>query len=167
VPLLTQALDREPASLEHIRALGRIRSNAPQAVPALLRVLMGKADSTSSQHRVAEEALLALGSEAVPYVIDELRDAQQKSRRSKLQISWFRILESCGPDAAPAIPLLIAELGREYYWYRELAAKALGAIGPPAREAVPHLERILEDPKEFTSVLDAAWRALRRIRPAH
>ena len=103
------------------------------------------------------------GAEAVPYLIDELRGAGNEKSRD-FQLSWFWMLERCGPEAAPAIPELVRVLSHDYYWYRQLAAQALGAIGPAAREAVPHLEKILENPEELPRVLAAAWSALRKIR---
>ena len=54
-------------------------------------------------------------------------------------------------------------LSHKHFWSRLGAARALGAIGPAAREALPRLEEILRDPEETLRMLSAAWRARRLI----
>jgi hypothetical protein len=55
-------------------------------------------------------------------------------------------LESLGPQAAPAIPELIALLRRPEGMIVCEAARTLGALGPLARDAVPVLLERLHDP---------------------
>jgi HEAT repeat protein len=72
-------------------------------------------------------------------------------------------LGSAGPNAAPAVPDLIATLKDSDALVRRLAAYALGEIGPAASQAVPALQATLND--SDPSVIPAAVNALRAIDP--
>jgi HEAT repeat protein len=64
-----------------------------------------------------------------------------------------------GPVAAPAVPALIKALGDREAGVRQAAARALGAVGPGARDALPALARILR-----RGSWPEAEEAIRRIR---
>lgn len=71
-------------------------------------------------------------------------------------------LAACG---APAIPALLALLGREDPWLRINAAFALGEMGPAAVDTVPALAALLDDPHQqvVRQVLDALGAIGRRV----
>jgi HEAT repeat protein len=66
-----------------------------------------------------------------------------------------------GARDAWAVPTLTALLSDGRPSIRALAAKALGGIGPPARDAERALKQCLRDPE--ASVRKAAQNALRQI----
>ena len=165
VPLLLEAIDDddEAAAEEAIRALGRIRSDAGRVVPALVRVF--KVEALRKHHEVADGALMAYGSEAVPFVLPELHAALEEGDGNVFHLSWFALLERAGTSAAPAVPdLCRAVPAIANSPYREQAVRLLGAIGPAAAEAVPRLEEVIRNHNESPSMLGAAWVALERIR---
>jgi hypothetical protein len=69
-------------------------------------------------------------------------------------------LERIGEPAAVAVPALRAAV-RQYR--SPYAVAALGAIGPRAREGVPELVSVLEDPTSSDDLAAAAAQALGRI----
>jgi hypothetical protein len=82
------------------------------------------------------EALQALGSSAVPYLIKRLEQPEPALRKG---------MQAC----ARRFPVI----GRWFYppWYeqQELAAIALGEIGPPASNAIPALKRAIKRDNEI------------------
>ena len=72
----------------------------------------------------------------------------------------FETLKKLGPEAELAVPTLIELLNSELAWRRRIAAAVLGSIGPGARQALPDLERLVEDPEVSRTAL---W-AIDRIR---
>jgi HEAT repeat protein len=71
-------------------------------------------------------------------------------------------LESMGPAASPAVPALVKALGDADGNVRLWAAKALGAIGAGAREAVPALAAAAR----HDALRGAAEESIRRINAA-
>jgi HEAT repeat protein len=155
VGALAQALeDRdEGVRRESAEALGKIGHAAKSAVPTLLNAL---GDEKASVTMHAAWALGRIGGEAVPQLIETLKDARR-------QYAVVVILGDIGPAAEPAVAQLAAllsepklgpDLGREILL-------ALAHIGPAAREAVPALLKILDD-EESQLRASAAW-ALAKI----
>ncbi len=110
-------------------------------------------------------AIAAIGAAAVDRVIRALDDRREAVRETAM---WA--LYHLGPKAAPAVPALIGKLNGG----DRLAPQVLGAIGPGAEAAIPHLVRRLEhdewgQPRSGFSLThhSAAGRALSAIgRPA-
>ncbi len=73
----------------------------------------------------------------------------------------LHVLVHLGPDAAPAVPVLIKYTGSSNFHSRYLACRALGRIGEPARSAVPIMIRLLNE--EVSSVRRNAAEALGRL----
>ena len=117
-------------------ALGKIRSEAKAAVPALIAALTKDADAKVCHYAV--EALGKIRSEAkaaVPALIAALiTDARV---RGEATIALGKI----GPEAKAAVPALVVALKDVNWNVRCNAAIALGQIGP---EAVPTLIKVLE-----------------------
>ncbi len=103
----------------------------------------------------------AMAKGAVAELAAALKDEDARVRWSSAQA-----LGRLGVDAAPAVPELIAALemrtGPEFTDFREYAYRALGAIGPKAKEAVPLLIKRLgtDDDRSYRIV-----NALGRIGP--
>jgi HEAT repeat protein len=76
---------------------------------------------------------------------------QESRDRGRLIIGRIRrtggsLLEHLGAEARPAIPQLVLALEDEELSTRRYAARALGNIGPAAKEAVPELKRMMRAP---------------------
>lgn len=179
VAALRQAVAREPddVALSYIiRSLGKV----PE--PAVIRDLLPHVENELlTKHR--EEAIAALGSVIfwMPPEKRKTRD-EQNSPIAATVAALVKILRDndparstaiyalmqIGPDAAPAVPLLIAEVkkpGKKGDWNsdRLYAVRALGAIGPGAKAAVAVLvEKGLTD--ENWQLRESAVTALGRIK---
>jgi len=117
-------------------ALGQIGPAAQAAKPALLLCL--KSDPSSHVRSNAAFALGWLGKdrEVVPPLIEALGDPDPEVRR--YAANAFTIL---GSISAPAVPKLIELVDDPHMGYT--AARALGAIGPPAQRSIPQLIKAL------------------------
>jgi HEAT repeat protein len=168
-PALLAAIERKPASIPAVRALGAMKSEkavepllalafdpaepaAAEAQKALgaiggarvTQAAMERAKSTDpAARRAAFEMLGALKSrDAVPLLITALEDPDPKTAASAAAA-----LGAIGDDRAvdPLFVRLRAK-GKEAGDGREAMGKALGAFGAPV---VPRLLETLEDPNEF------------------
>jgi HEAT repeat protein len=73
-------------------------------------------------------------------------------------------LAAGGPNAAAAVKDIIPLLKSEDPVLRRLAAYALGQIGAPAKDALPALTQMLQDPD--SNAVTAAINAIREIDPS-
>jgi HEAT repeat protein len=107
---------------------------SPSAISALSEMLKEYKESDRAK---ITTALGGLGTEAaVPVLTNALKDAQLEVRVRAAEALW-RIKKH-----PSAIPTLIEILkSKNPSWEREPAIKALGAIGPEAKDAVPALVR--------------------------
>jgi HEAT repeat protein len=118
---------------EAAQVLADMGAVAREAVPALLTATGDR----SPEVRV--EAALAL------WKVDRQTDPAVKT--------LIEVLETKAPSAGP-FPLSGVQVE---------AAEYLGEIGPPARSALPVLQRIRADPSRPTSVREAAARAAEKV----
>lgn len=70
-------------------------------------------------------------------------------------------IASMGPEGAPAVPALAANLKSDEPTVRYTSALALGEIGPNAAAAVPDLRALLEDRND--DIVHMAKKSLKRI----
>lgn len=123
------------------------------AIPQLIQAMRDE-----RVHGSAGQALQRMGGAAVRPVVQALKEAMQNK-----DDLMRRRLESCvegfGRDAVPA---LIEVLKDENPVVRECSAKALGAVGLAAMDAVPSLTDLLDD--RYQQVKTAARAALKKIR---
>ncbi len=120
-----------------IDALTAIQPDKTQLVQQLIEALD---DADAEVRRVSAQHLGELGADAqaaVPKLFSMLKSEQD----SDIASGALREI-----DAAPieAIPLLIESLGSEDRRVNFYSVSLLGKIGPPAREALPQLEKLLE-----------------------
>ncbi len=88
----------------------------------------------------AADAIVKIGSPAVPFLIAGLKDENK-------QVRWraASALAEIGAEASSAVPALIVTLQDEDEYIRRIAAYALGKIGLEASAAVPKLIDGLQD----------------------
>jgi HEAT repeat protein len=138
--------DRDPlvrvAVMRALEIIGTVRQQFQQSTPA------------GAVNPGTGDPLLQTVTEALPAVIRELSDPAVPGRLKALDV-----LETMGPDAAPAIPDLVRVTRDPELFVRWSAARTLGKIGPVDTPAtLPALTRLLQDVDLDVAV--AAARAL-------
>ena len=141
-----------------------------QPVSHWIKVLndMTRTDASGMSYFEGEQPILEIGPPAIPYLLRALKDRDTLTKEAGAAL-WRRLprrlqkafprpfpparlrayaargLGLLGPEAAAAVPDLIAALHDKDEWVRSAAAGALGGIGPEARAAVPALINGLND----------------------
>ena len=138
-------------------ALAGLGAAALPAIPALIPQLHDpKADNrwgaawaiaNIAKDAAGREAALALQDAVLPLADVLQKDADEKAR-------WYAAyaLSEIGPNAADALPALIAALDDFDEDVRGYAARALGRIGPMAITALPRLTALRDDDTENENV---------------
>ncbi len=159
VPGLTPLLaDADPrVRYEAARALDTLGYAAKPALPMLIAALRDPAPEVRRRAAVAIGQIGAEAREAIPELQKRVETADDGDAAS----AAFTALGQIGPAAAPALEQL---LGSKSAMHRELAARALGSIGPDAVSAVGALGSLLEKDPE-PAVRSAAVEALAAIAP--
>jgi HEAT repeat protein len=128
---------REAATL----ALGSLELDAEVIRPHLAKALR---DDKAEVRRAAMRAIQKLGPQGAIFVPDIILLAESKENRRSVERS-LRRFESKGPDVR-SIPELVRQLNNDQETVRLLAIKFLKLAGASAKEALPALERLREDP---------------------
>jgi hypothetical protein len=145
-----------------------LRRFADPARPPFASLAEALDDKDPGIRRAAVDGTLALGP-GTPFALAMLTEAMKDPAVRERAIDR---LGSMGPEAAPAVPVLIAELGlikkHEPFGAEAAVARALGRIGPAAVSAVPALRELIDSiPRHHYNDVDVeAARALGRIGPA-
>jgi HEAT repeats len=113
-------------------------------------------DSDAHISNVAADALVNIGSPAIPSLIEAL-----KHQDSNLRWRAASVLGDLGTEAAPAVSALTAALQDQDGQVRLYATLALGNIGTAAKAAVPALMAALQDKEQYVRIY--APSALRKI----
>lgn len=179
IPLLLEPLKDARGTARIYRStvpitLGIIGPPAKAAIPALIELL--KAEDPEPDHPEANlwtmaraNAAYALGtigpadrSTALAALLDAVRDTRERIRANAL-VSVSTLGLGAGAEAGAAVPILVQVLEdwKDLVESQQAAAELLGAIGPPARAAVPALTRALDSRSE--GVRDAAAAALKKV----
>ena len=139
VPLLSveQVEVREAAAV----TLGSLELDVEVIRPHLARALN---DKTPEVRRAAMKAIQKYGPQGAIFVPDIIMLAQQKENMRAVE-RMLRRFERTGPDIR-SLPELLKQLEHGQDSVRLLAIKFLGLAGPSARDAIPALERMRDDP---------------------
>lgn len=111
--------------------LGRLGPAAIDAAPALLKAMSSRS-ANDKPWWILRGALVAIGPDAVPMLVERIESGEAVVRRTALSV-----LGELGPGAAGAVRVLVSAL--QDAGVRADAAHALGGIGEAAVEAVPAL----------------------------
>ena len=113
-------------------------------------------DNDAHISSIAADALVNIGSPAVPSLIEALKNQDHNLR-------WHAasVLGDLGTEAAPAVPALTTALQDEDGQVRLYATLALGNIGTAAKAAVPSLMAALQDKEQYVRIYVPS--ALRKI----
>ncbi|MBI2823842.1 MAG: HEAT repeat domain-containing protein [Planctomycetia bacterium] len=141
-------------------ALGAIGPSASKAVPSIT-ALLGKSDSSVGY--AAAIALGKIGPAAKSAVPQLLKQINAKEPLLTVASVWaVRRLDPGNKTVAPAaVPVLTGALASKQEIMRAQAAAALGDLGPAARDAIPALKKLSDDPQ--AEVRRAATDALAKI----
>lgn len=104
----------------------------------------------------AHDALVSIGSSAVPTLIENLKNPDCNIR---WRAAW--VLGDMGVEATSAVGAITEALQDEDAQVRMYAVLALGEIGAPAKSAVPALMAALQDREQYVRIYAAS--ALKRI----
>jgi HEAT repeat protein len=121
--------------------LGGLELEAEVVRPALARALR---DDKTEVRRAAMKAIQRFGPQGAIFIPDIIVLAGGKEPLRTVERS-LRRFERRGPDAR-SLPELLKLLEHKEATVRLLAIRYLGLAGPGAREAIPALERMREDP---------------------
>ena len=136
--------DDSNTRMKAANALGFMREDAAEAVPALIDALE---DSYEPVRRNAIYALGAIGELSVEPLIDTL-DAEKEAFEMEPILHICDAAHGLAAMGAPAVSVLISAFQDERENVRASAAYALGEMGPVAAEAVDALIALLTDESE-------------------
>lgn len=125
----------EQVCLQAVRALGELRDAG--AADALIRVLGRRERSLVT---AATEALTRIGPEAVPALLEALKD---RNLRRRIGPQVWKILTDMGPRT---VDVLLSSLSDDNYYVRLTALTILGRVGD-RRVVGPILSVFLADPR--------------------
>lgn len=130
---LEQIKDSDPSyRVESVIALGALAQQQKTLMPVLASALKDKDYKVGA---AASKAMSALGAEAVPALIEVVKDKTSSAGRSHA----IKALGNIGPDAKAAVPWLAQVLQSEDARLEYEAFGALYSMGPAAKPAVPAL----------------------------
>lgn len=177
-----------PTGQAVLAALGRLGRGSTSICDAIVRIAL---DRTVNYH-LREQAARALGTMGERAAVEALSDWFEHDIDPPADLAWalveldapiapralaqlaelatdrtdphlaLRCIAELGPKAAPTVPAVAGQLASTFDEVRKLAALALGAIGPAAKDALPALERAFSDRDK--DVAAAARAAVERIR---
>jgi HEAT repeat protein len=122
-------------------ALGSMELDAEIIRPYLAKALR---DDKSEVRRVAMRSIQKLGPQGAVFIPDIILMAEQKDNLRSVE-RMLRRFERAGPDVR-SLPELVKQLEHGQDSVRLLAIKFLGLAGPSAKDAIPALERMRDDP---------------------
>src|SRR5262249_22529886 len=118
-PGLARLLKENDAQIHAVKALGMIGAPAKTALPGL-REAFFSADDKSAVKAAVAEALPKIGKDALPILVDALRDKRPEVRETALH--------ALGEFGNDSVPLLFEALGHEGADVRTGAAREFGKM---------------------------------------
>ena len=137
-----------------IAALGKIGPEAKEAIPSL-RAIMEKRTLRVRYQTAA--ALAGMGAPVGP-LLPILTDALQSRSPNLASARWTarQALWKLGAEAAPAVPGVAEMIRNQSTPGRDLLIDTLARLGPHAKQAIPALQSVLDDPDAKIGALSAA-----------
>jgi HEAT repeat protein len=160
VPLLAELLKTQHAVVA-ARALSQYRGAAAASLPALVDLLQDKSQSAEARWNAARTIgkIGPAAVSAVPALIDTSNDKEWTIREHCAES-----IGEIGPSAAPlGIAALESMLMDPHHRVRRDAVRSLGHLGAAARDSLPEIGKLLDDPEEI--VRQAAKTAMEAITP--
>ncbi|QDV32590.1 HEAT repeat domain-containing protein [Tautonia plasticadhaerens] len=142
---LSPLLDDEDPGVRQAAALA-VGASAPDASAARPPLSKALGDDDEEVRSSARRAIQRLGPDAAIFVPDLIASASREEDRRSVERS-LRRFERTGPDPG-SVPELIDLLGHEQEAVRLLAARFIPLAGPSARDAIPALDGLRDDPSE-------------------
>ncbi|HTD66461.1 MAG TPA: HEAT repeat domain-containing protein [Candidatus Limnocylindria bacterium] len=138
------------------RASGRTASGIPNATLIRLESLAGGDDVTAPW---AIDALSTMGTNGAK-VLADIYETAEHPRRREVADALIRL----GPQAAAALPILLADLAGTNDGRAHLSARVIGHLGSAAKNALPQLTVLLEHDSGLIRVqaARAIWQLDRR-----
>lgn len=157
IQCILDGLSSDNADVRLAAAQSLVDTSLPEQVlgPAFRRAMENLETEHPERMMPIVETLAALGPKAVPGCIRSLEN------KRPLRFYALQVLMRIGPDAAPAVPALMATLDDDDATLRREALFALGSIGPGASGAVEKIVSKLSD--DDADVAHAACYALGKI----
>ena len=138
VPSLVDMLKDDALAPRAARLLGRLGRGARPAMPALI----AQAAKSPAMESPFVEAIIAIGSGAVPAVLDEASKVPPSALNSE---HWtLQVLSAIG---GAALPELQKALDSKSASARVAALRALAKVGSDGREAFDAVEKLAKDPE--------------------
>jgi HEAT repeat protein len=160
-PFLRDVQSGKPAiRLKGASVLIHARDFAPAAVPLLVPAA---GDADSKVRAAALSSLVEFAWDASVVRTCRLAAAETVLRHGDANQSWLMMdaLPRINATSPETLQLLVAALENPGERTRGKAAQTLGRLGPVAKQAVPGLQKLLDD--EWRNVREAATNALRAI----
>lgn len=156
LPTLVKALEGDEDEAVRASAAGALAQMGPEAKPAMPALVAAIRDEKRGVRLAAANALVQIGADAVADLTEALN-----SDDTGTQLVAARALGQMGTDGFPA---LVEALENGNMFAKFQAASVLGFMGAGANDAIPALEKLLDDSDR--SVQTAAAEALKKIRQA-
>lgn len=146
IPALIKALENDAPEVKEsaARVLGKMGSDAKEAVPVLISLI------NDEDENLSRTVIMALGEIKDARAIKPLIDTFYRNPSSE-NVAPIAL----GKIGSEAIPPLVEKLKEEKAIVRNFSASALGEIGPAAKVAVPSLIAMLKDPDVRTQAIRA------------
>ena len=151
VPLLAAMLRDRDFGLRHalLRDLDSFGPKGEAATHSLIEVIEQDEDDSVRRHAAQILSRVSPASISIPILLEALR-REQSRKDIPAAGSILQTLGQIGPEAAPAIPVLVETYDTATNEHeRGSAMIALGGIGPAARVALPTILKATKDPHWF------------------
>jgi HEAT repeat protein len=123
-----------------VQAFRTVGAAGEKAVPELVTIALK--DPAVQVRQQTAYALIAMGPNACGKYLDAIKDMKDDATRQ----TALQALSFSGTPTKVAVPFLISTLKEGTVNHRSMAARVLGNIGAEAKEAIPALEAVRNDP---------------------
>jgi HEAT repeat protein len=143
----------------YVKALGEIGPQAKEAIPLLMRMLGDELTPSSFRNDVVQ-ALIKIGDETIPFLIEASRSADWPLRRYAIKI----LGEIDTAESKEIVSTLIEAMEDGDFLVRSYSMEALCKIGPKARASVFALVKFIRS-SDFDGVVKGHLKVFEKIDP--